>query len=228
MIPPAPSAPKNLYSDMLGGHLLRNLNDIPASGRAVAVLRHSARDEITTMRDAPFVPLNARGLEAAEAFGAALPEGRHLVLWHSPILRCQETAEQILRGYGGGTIRGADEGLGIPYVLDLAALADLATRMGQREFATRWFLDDLEEGVVQPSEDAARTLAALATGRLAAAKPGEIHLLVSHDWNVMLLRERLLGLRHQEVGWLDFLDGVVFTSDGEISLRWADEVSRLG
>jgi broad specificity phosphatase PhoE len=230
MKPSAPSAPKDPYSDMLGGRLLRNLNDIPASGRAVAVLRHSARDDITTMRDAPFVPLNARGLEAAQAFGAALPKGRRLVLLHSPILRCQETAEQILLGYGGGTIQGPDEGLGIPYVLDLAALADLATRMGQREFATRWFSNDLEDlakEAVEPSEDAAQALAALATDHLRAAKPGEIRLLVSHDWNVMLLRERLMSLRHQEVGWLDFLDGVVFTKNEGISLRWADELSSL-
>jgi broad specificity phosphatase PhoE len=149
------------------------------------------------------------------------------VLLHSPILRCQETAEQILFGYGGGTTQGPDEGLGIPYVLDLAALADLATRMGQREFATRWFSNDLAKGVVQPAEDAAQALATLATDHLAAAEPGEIRLLVSHDWNVMLLRDRLMNLRHQEVGWLDFLDGVVFTRDREISLRWDDELSSL-
>lgn len=218
---------------MLGGGLLQALMRVPASRGAVAVMRHSARDDITDIRDAPFVPLNEAGMEAARAFGAALPKGRRLVLRHSPIPRCEQTATQILLGYGGGASEGPDEGLGIPYVLDLSGLVALAGQMGQREFATRWFKDDLAPGVVQPSAVAARALATLATERLERADAGDIHLLVSHDWNVLLLRERLMGIALQEVGWLAFLDGVVFDREAmapkpEISLYWgAERSSRL-
>lgn len=228
----SPSKPRDSSdsASMLGGRLLQALERVPESRGAVAVLRHSARDDITDVREAPFVPLNTKGIEAARAFGEALPRGRRLALRHSPIPRCQQTAEHILEGYGSGELEGADEGLGIPYVLDLSRLIALAGRMGQRDFAARWFSDDLEQGVVQPSAEAARALATLATARLAEAQAGDLHLLVSHDWNVLLLRERLMGLAHQDVGWLEFLDGIVFSDGGqapkpEISLYWGPERS---
>jgi broad specificity phosphatase PhoE len=228
---PKPAKPAPQAETMLGARLLEALAQVPASQGVVAVLRHSARDDITDVRDAPFVPLNAYGLEAARALGAALPKGRRLILRHSPIPRCQQTAEEILAGYGSGELQGADEGLGIPYVLDLDRLAGLAGHMGQREFAGKWFADELDPGVVQPAEEAARALATLASDRLRAAQPGELHLLVSHDWNVLLLRERLMGIAHGDVGWLDFLDGVVFAqlaAVGEpVSLIWGPSRGEL-
>ncbi len=221
-------APSTTEDAQLGGRLLGALTQVPASHGVVAIMRHSARDDITDVREAPFVPLNAHGLEAARRFGASLPQGRSLVLEHSPIERCQQTAEQILEGYGAGELLGPDEGLGIPYIRDLERLVALASHMGQREFAARWFSDELEPGVVQAAAEAARDLAAIATARLSAAAPGELRLLVSHDWNVLLIRERLMGLKHQELGWLDFLDGVAFTADeGAIGLQWGEEHALL-
>jgi hypothetical protein len=38
-----------------------------------------------------------------------------------------------------------------------------------------------------------------------------LDLHVSHDWNIIVLRELVCGVRHEDAGWLDFLDGVVFT-----------------
>jgi hypothetical protein len=34
---------------------------------------------------------------------------------------------------------------------------------------------------------------------------------VSHDWNILVLRELLLGVLHEDAGWLNFLDGLAFS-----------------
>jgi hypothetical protein len=44
----------------------------------------------------------------------------------------------------------------------------------------------------------------------------------------MLLRERLLGVRHDEAGWLDYLDGVVLVAEDQgVTLRWREHARRL-
>ena len=37
---------------------------------------------------------------------------------------------------------------------------------------------------------------------------------VSHDWNIAAVREVTVGSRFEDVGWPQFLDGVVIDDDG--------------
>ena len=63
----------------------------------------------------------------------------------------------------------------------------------------------------------------LATQRDALAT----HVLVTHDWNLALVREELLGIT-PERAWPDFLDGVVVSVDGdELLIEAHGRVGRL-
>ena len=56
----------------------------------------------------------------------------------------------------------------------------------------------------------------------ASLRWGDLHVLVTHDWNVLSVREGFMGMRHERDGWPDFMDGVVVTRAGaQVCLRWA-------
>lgn len=199
---------------MRGEELLTTLRvEAHAGGPVAAVMRHAARHPIADPRRPELAELTADGCAAAEAFGAELGNFSRVRLFHSPVKRCQQTAECIARGVAGiggrAELVGAHPALGIDYIRDLAEAGRLTAIHGDH-FVRLWF-----EGQVPPSViDPAPTLAALkldfVCSQLAAAAPGTLDLHVSHDWNIIILREHLVGVRHEDAGWLTFLDGVAF------------------
>jgi len=80
-----------------------------------------------------------------------------------------------------------------------------------------WCGGELPAHVIDPSDRCAAEILAHIRQRLAevAATPRALDLHVSHDINIMAVREHVIGLRHEDVGWLNFLDGVAF--------RWGDD-----
>jgi len=208
-----------------GADLLRTLVGVADRPGPVAVLlRHSARERLTDTRSSPLVPLSDEGRAAARAFGRGLPPGRRVVLRHSWVDRCRETADRIAEGYreagGRAEVAGADEPLGASYVRDLDALASLADAQG-RGFVRPWLDGTADPAAIAPPAEAAAGMTDRIAALLAGSAPGDLHLLVTHDWNVLVVREVCLGVRHEDVGWADYLDGVVFRPDGGgIEMIW--------
>ena len=97
----------------------------------------------------------------------------------------------------------------------MKAAAQLSVEHGDY-FVRRWMDGQVPENVIWRTERIAAAKVDYVARKLAEpCRPGRwLDLHVSHDWNVMVLRERLLGVRHEEAGWLTFLDGVGFTLDG--------------
>jgi len=190
---------------------LRTLN----SRRAVALLiRHAERFPIVDATDPTRAELNPAGRAAAEALGARLEGFSCLRLFHSPVPRCQQTAECIARGAESAgldvTLEGPQDPLGIDYILDLAEAGRLTARHGDH-FVRLWFSGKISAGVIRPAAEIAAEKLAYLTARLDdAAAPGRLDVHISHDWNTIILRELMLGVRHEEAGWLDYLDGVAF------------------
>jgi hypothetical protein len=69
--------------------------------------------------------------------------------------------------------------------------------------------------VIRPPRGIASRKLELVTARLhePPIDGRRLDLHVSHDWNIIVLRELLLGVRHEEAGWLTFLDGVAFAGE---------------
>jgi hypothetical protein len=190
---------------------LRNLN----ARRAVALLiRHAERFPIVDVADPTRAELTPAGRAAAESLGARLEGFSRLRLFHSPVRRCQQTAECIARGAESAglavTLVGAQEPLGIDYILDLAEAGRLTALHGDH-FVRLWFTGQISSRVIRPAVEIAADKLAYLTARLEDdAGPERLDLHVSHDWNTIILRELMLGVRHEEAGWLDYLDGVAF------------------
>lgn len=203
---------------MRGEELLATLREEARTGRPVAaVMRHAARHPIADPRRPELAELTADGCAAAEAFGAQLGDFSRVRLFHSPVKRCQQTAECIARGLAGAGGRaelvGAHPALGIDYIRDLAEAGRLTVQHGEH-FVRLWFEGAVPPAVIDPAPALAAMKLDFVRAQLAGAAPGTLDLHVSHDWNIIILREHLVGVRHEEAGWLTFLDGVAFRSAG--------------
>jgi broad specificity phosphatase PhoE len=209
-----------------GGEVLRAVAAVPVEQPAAIMVRHSERESLTDMNEAHLIPLTARGEEAARAFGRGLPPGRTVRALHSPIGRCAVTAARVVDGYrdagGDAALAGILPELGGPYVLDLPATIRLSNELRAR-YPRAWFDGELPPGVAMPRDEASDLTLSGVDKVLRAAEPRTLLVLVTHDWNVLLVRESVLSLRFEDVGWIDYLDGllVVPTAEG-LEVSWRD------
>ncbi len=201
---------------MHGNELLETLRQVTAGGRpAAAMLRHAARHPIADPKQPHLAELTDAGHAAAEGFGEKLAGYARVRLFHSPVKRCLQTVEGIARGaarHGVAVeIVGEEPALGIDYIRDVDEAGRLSVIHGPH-FVRLWFEGSIAPTVVDPIATLAQRKVAYVQARLAeiAAQPGALALHVSHDWNIMILREHLCGVRHEETGWLTYLDGVAF------------------
>jgi hypothetical protein len=192
-------------------HTLRTLN----ARRVVGLLvRHAERFPIVDAANPTQAELTPAGRAAAETLGARLEGFSRVRLFHSPVKRCQQTAEGIARGAESAglavTLVGPQDPLGIDYILDLAEAGRLTALHGDH-FVRLWFSGQILARVIRPAAEIAAEKLAYLTARLDDdAGLGRLDLHVSHDWNTIILRELMLGVRHEEAGWLTYLDGVAF------------------
>ncbi len=203
-----------LIDRMRGEELLSTLREEARAGRPVAaVMRHAARHPIADPQRPELAELTPAGCAAAEAFGAQLGSFSRVRLFHSPVKRCWQTAECIARGAESAGSRtefiGAHAALGIDYIRDLAEAGRLTVQHGEH-FVRLWFENQVPPSVIDPAPALAAMKLDFVRRQLAVAEPGTLDLHVSHDWNIIILREHLVGVRHEEAGWLTFLDGVAF------------------
>ncbi len=213
-----------------GQDLVDAIRETAGSGPALGLIRHSERDPVLEFARADEANLTAAGEAAAYAFGCCLPPDRRLVLGHSPVRRCQATAERVAEGFAsvGGqvTMLGEHPDVGPTYVVNPTELGILADGMG-RHFVRAWFDGRLPQSVVRPREAVAREHLQTAAS-LVPDDPQTLTLLVTHDWNIMAVKETFLGVRHEESGWADFLDGPLITPAGpEWEISWREHRRRV-
>jgi broad specificity phosphatase PhoE len=201
---------------MLGQELLQSLQSVPAAQNAAAMLRHSERHPITDSAKPMNAELTENGIVEARAMGGRITGFAHLRLYHSPVKRCQQTAECVAEGASKAGLHvefvGPSEDLGVYYIRDLAEAGRMHLGHGD-DFIRLWFSGQVPESVVlEPAGIARRKLAHVSACLAEPAPRGRrLDLHFSHDWNIIVLRELLLGVRHEEAGWLNFLDGVAFS-----------------
>lgn len=203
---------------MLGHTLLETIHSLPTPTHAAAFLRHAERFPILVASDHTLAELTPDGHAAAEAFGTKIAGFDRVRIFHSPVKRCRQTAEGIARGLSttGRVVEivGAADALGVDYIVDPTETARLATQHGEH-FIRLWFSGVVGPAVIRAAEQIAARKVAYMIERLhePCAHGRRLDLHVSHDWNILTLRELLCGVRHEEAGWLNFLDGVAFAAE---------------
>jgi broad specificity phosphatase PhoE len=202
-----------------GDSMVEHLEGLRERGvdRALAVIRHSAREYATGRHDLEN-PLTEEGRAMALGFGQRLPAGWTVRAYSSPVPRCVDTAELILEGHrskGGAVERQrVVEGLGLFFILDQRKMFRLMRDVhgGGPAFIRAWCEGQVPEDVVIPARDTARIMLSMLASKLPPAA-SSLAVGVSHDFNLFMLREQLLGMRHEDHGHVEYLEGLVVFED---------------
>jgi broad specificity phosphatase PhoE len=176
----------------------------------VMLLRHAERDPfVFGSKEDPL--LTRKGHEDAFKLGQELGILAPVRVYHSSITRCQQTAYELCRGIshqnGSCKIVGEIIDLGPAlYVVDWDGIL-LSLQKHDSAFFRLWFDGKLNEGLIVPLERAAKRCLHLLINQL---KGDEITTInISHDWNIMVILEHYFHLRHEDIGYPDFLSGIV-------------------
>ncbi len=202
---------------MYGSEVLAALERMNGNGPCAVIVRHAARHPITDLKRSLEVGLTDEGMSDAQRFGSALVKFSTVRLFHSPALRCRQTAESMMRGLeGNGTavsLTGPERNLCAPYLKDESCLTR-AAQIG-KGFIREWFDGGLDsEWILDPATAADMVMAPIVSKLSEDGGANRLDIHVSHDWEISLLREELFGLRYEDVGWPPFMDGILFRTDG--------------
>lgn len=203
---------------MHGLETLKTLQTLKKGVPTAVILRHAARYPILDLARPELAEITPEGAEAAQAWGQKIDGFAQLRLFHSPVKRCRQTAECIADGAVRAGLRvvhsGPESALGVTYIRDLAEAGRLSQVHGEH-FVRMWLRGEVSPSVIMETKQVARTKIDCLMHRL--DEPGRadncLDVHVSHDWNIMVLREHMLGLRHEETGWLGYLDGLCMALD---------------
>lgn len=189
------------------------------------VVRHAERHEVRSIGDSLEVGLTEKGREDSHRFGEAIRGSRTVRMFHSPAVRCRETAAGIAEGLrsNGHEVISIEESplLCAPYLKDTCVLRD-ADRLGH-EFMRAWFEGRFDPRWLLPTPEAADMVLSQVIDGLATSPDDRLDIHVSHDWEVVLLREELLDIRYENAGWVGYLTGLAFTCRGQGYVALAPE-----
>ncbi|HZP57652.1 MAG TPA: histidine phosphatase family protein [Dehalococcoidia bacterium] len=139
------------------------------------------------------VPLNARGLAQARALAASFADAPDAV-WSSPLARARVTAEAIAAGAGLAPV--LDEGLIEMDVGEMEHLSAAELRDRHPEFLARWLSPECGDARMPGGETLAEVQerAWAAVGRMLAAHPDATVVAVTHNFAILTVLCRALGL----------------------------------
>ncbi len=210
--------------------ILDSLNRMPPQGRFGMLIRHAHRLAITDWNEAFDVLLTEQGKEDSRQLGRQLSQYGSIHLYHSPVERCAQTARAIVEGVlaagGVGEVKGSMDDLGGPYIRDMGEAMRLASSLGS-DFIRTWFDGHISEEYLLTRKKTAHIQLNTLLNQLRQTQE-VTPVLVSHDWNLLTIREEFLSLRHEETGWLTFLDGLIchYQSDKPI-LQYLEHTTEL-
>ncbi len=203
-----------------------SISAIPRFDRMVLLIRHAERSAVTDLRTHGDVMLTRQGLADARSLGRML--GRlhgGASLFHSPIARCRQTAESLAAGAieAGAQARvdGPLEFLGTEFTGgDPVWLNQRIAAEGHEGFLRLWFDGRFPADAIAPIARAASFQMRYVLRQLEDPK-STVTVDVTHDWNLMLLREHYLGLRHEEVGVTPYLDSIAVLRRDGVTTVWS-------
>ena len=194
---------------------------IPKEVNASLVIRHAEREDIPAGTFGHEVNLTAGGILEAEQFGAALSEKRALTVVSSPVPRCVQTAQAMVRGAGSSAKVVADRHLGAPgaFIVDAETAGPLFLGLPIPEIARRQLQDAMPLPGVRPTPEGVEILLELATNPL--GDNGQLHVFITHDIILSVFVASIFRSTVEEAGWPDFLEGLIlWRSSDEVQASW--------
>ena len=162
------------------------------------------------------VPLTMKGRQLACEFGKKLPQSYSIRLFHSPIPRCKETAEYVLKGFqntgGSAKLMGAKDFLKINLV-DQREMVHILDKIGHQQFGYRWLKGKFDEKIIEnPEKVASKTINSVIT-LMKNEVNKKINIHITHDLNILAVRELISPVPNENFDWPEYLNGIIFTQN---------------
>ena len=162
-----------------------------------------------------FMGLTDKGKDFAVDFGAALRPNPLPKFTSSFLGRCIETAFLIDKGFTKKNNQILDHNyladmLAPFYIKDMESAVLRVKEQGSKLFLRNWFDNRVDKSIMENPEKTSNLLSEFMIEQIKNLKKTQISICVSHDWNIYSLKEFKLGLKHETIGEVGYLDGVVF------------------
>ncbi len=178
-------------------------------------IRHSAREYGTTFNDLDN-PLSDAGRDLARRLGERLPRFDEIVTWSSPSGRCVETAELVAQSSPVPRRKNqAHEDLSVFYVRDMRKVGGMLKHEGSDATLGAWFDGKLDPSWMTPPDTSIERLKTRLAALRAEASSRQLTLVVSHDWNLYLLRTMLLGTPFGTLPQPEYLEALALWEEGD-------------
>jgi hypothetical protein len=192
--------------------------NIPSGKIITLVLRHAERYPIEKMERAFDALLTENGKKTAVKLGETISAHNPFTFYHSPVERCRQTAESMINGItvknGKAELGGMDLILGAPYLKgDWKIIAEMATNQGQERFIRSWFNGEVSEEILYPLKESAKKQLSGLIKQLINSETNCVN--ITHDWNIVLLKEYFFGIQHEQDGMPGYLDGMLAYVENE-------------
>ncbi len=211
--------------------ITRYLDTLDDTAQKVFLIRHAERDPIDDMKNALAIRLTEQGHRESIELGKQLSPLGPFDIYHSPVPRCAETASRIAEGLASkktkSTMGGSLLDLGGPYVKgDWNELVKRTREKGPSLFLREWFTTEKHHDIMVPLQMAAKESLSLLTRQLKEHSKQVVN--ISHDWNIIILREFFFGIEHETYGMPPFLDGIVlYRKDRGLYLSYHGKEKRI-
>jgi broad specificity phosphatase PhoE len=209
--------------------LLQRSNDILPGLPAYLFLRHSHRRSPKTGPVSKTMPITALGRDMANEFGYRLSTviSRYCMLYHSPLIRCKQTAEAIQDGLQQGSnnvqIMGVMEEL-VNVSGNMSKIMEYQEKFSY-DWVNYWLLGFFPaQDIESPTHYGWRVCSKMT--QLPVLDTEQLVILVGHDDTLLALRGVVAGIP-VDASWLSYLGGfwlqfapdAIFYSDATHSSR---------
>lgn len=221
---------KNSSWTLKARELLKAIQKFPKNSKIILVLRHSHRNKPKKIEDLPKLRLTEIGHAIAKRFGEELPIDRSIRLFHSVVMRCQETADNILEGFtkksGIGKIKGALQPL---FFAGTAPnfFIDMFRNVSPLRFINQWAAGHYSPECITQFQKYSEDAASVIWNEINSAPEKSIDIHVTHDIFLIALRYGWFGLPPGKE-WVPFLGGFAFIiHDNKITLFYNNEFREI-
>ena len=194
-------------------NIIKNINTSSFDSKAIIILRHSQRYEPGLSDENQNMELTPQGRSIARFFGKNLPKNRIIRLFHSPVNRCKETAEEIHAGFkdigGEGILKGECTvvwGIGIDnkfFMSELRKYRDIEVFF---RWASGFYTLEQFPSLILYCQRAAEVI----WDQFQLAPENGLDIYISHDFHLNAFRYGWFSLPPQD-RLIGYLGGFIFT-----------------
>ena len=191
--------------------IIEQLKGHPADSKLSLFLRHADRELIPTGEIGNEILINEKGKQNALTLGRLLKEYSVNKIFTSPIPRCIQTADYIIKGYGREVELITTKCLGDPglHITDEIIAGEFYLKFGFDEMYKRFL-----NGIEIPGVPDAEKYQELMTNFLKEnTKENGLTLFISHDSLIAFYDFCLSKTVYTKENWVDYLSGIILNQD---------------